>query len=87
MKNVAFAIGLLACLPGLAWAEDPLTITSDTPDYCLSLAQRMASETLSMPPEVLGLWEQGRDLCQHGHVRGGLQRLRRALMISRGAAE
>ena len=63
-----------------------MPVTSDTPSYCLSLAQRM-EQAGSMPPQIRVLWEEGRDMCQRGHVRGGLARLRRAMMISRGDAE
>ncbi len=78
--------GLSLCAPGPAWAEDPMPVTSDTAVYCLDLAQRM-DEAGAMPPQMRVLWEKGRDLCTHGHIRGGLMRLRRAMMISRGVAE
>ncbi len=67
-------------------ADDPMPVTTDTPDYCLSLARRMEA-TGSMPPQIRVLWEEGRDMCLRGHIRGGLARLRRAMMISRGDAE
>ncbi len=63
-----------------------MPVTSDTPGYCLELARRMEADGI-MPPQMRVLWEQGREMCLHGHVRGGLVRLRRAMMISRGAAE
>ncbi len=70
----------------MAWAESPMPVTTDTPDYCLSLARRMeqAGDTRA---EVRVLWQEGRDMCQRGHIRGGLARLRRAMMIARGDAE
>ncbi len=63
-----------------------MPVTTDTSSYCLSLARRM-EEAGTMPPEIRVLWEEGRDMCQRGHIRGGLARLRRAMMISRGDAE
>ena len=88
MKRAAFLVAVLAVgVSGASRAEDPMPITSDTPGYCLGLAQRMAEDAVTMPPQVRVLWEQGRDLCQRGHIRGGLIRLRRAMMISRGVAE
>ena len=87
MKRVLLLVaGLCACLPTGASADDPMPVTSDTPGYCLTLALRM-EQAGAMPPTVRALWEQGRDMCQRGHVRGGLARLRRAMMISRGDAE
>ena len=86
-KAVIIAVGLGIGPSALAWGgEDAMQVTSDTPAYCLSLAQRMEDEG-SMPPQIHVLWEQGRELCQRGHIRGGLMRLRRAMMISRGIAE
>ena len=80
------ATGLGAYWPAAAWAEDPMPVTSDTPVYCLTLAQHMEARG-GMTPQIRVLWEQGRDMCQHGHVRAGLWRLRRAIMMERGEAE
>ncbi len=85
-KIVFLATGLAVSLPIVARGEDPMTVTSDTPGYCLGLAERM-EQAGSMPPQMRVLWEQGRALCERGHVRGGLMRLRRAMMIYHGAAE
>ncbi len=85
-KALIMALGLGVGLPSVAWADEPMPVTSDTPAYCLGLAQRM-EDAGSMPPQMRVLWEQGRELCEHGHIRGGLMRLRRAMMISRGVAE
>jgi hypothetical protein len=63
-----------------------MPITSDTSAYCLSLAARM-QQAGNMPPQVKVLWEEGRSMCERGHIRGGLLRLRRAMMITRGDAE
>jgi hypothetical protein len=85
-KIVLLAMGLGVCLPTVAWGDDPLTVTSDTSGYCLGLAERM-EQAGSMPPQMRVLWEQGRALCERGHIRGGLMRLRRAMIIYHGAAE
>ncbi|WP_158745927.1 hypothetical protein [Acidisphaera sp. L21] len=63
-----------------------MTVTTDTPEYCLGLAGRMDAQG-SMTPNARVLWERGRTMCEHGHVRGGLARLRRAMLVMRGAAE
>ena len=67
-------------------ADGPLTVTSDTKDYCISLASRVDA-TSPKPPHVKLLLESGRSLCETGHVRGGLFRLRRAMQIIHGTAE
>lgn len=86
IRSLSLAAGLSLVLAAGSPADDPMPITSDTPGYCLTLARRMESEAV-MDLKVHLLWEQGRDLCLHGHVRGGLLRLRRAMMITHGAAE
>ena len=73
-------------LPGATWADSPMPVTTDTPGYCLSLARRM-EDSGNLSPQIRVLWEEGRAMCQHGHIRGGLARLRRAMMIYRGDAE
>ncbi len=70
----------------LAPEQDPMTVTTDTSDYCLSLADRMDTEG-DMPAHARVLWRTGRSMCEHGHVRSGLLRLRRAMQMQRGAAE
>ena len=73
---------------GLALAEEqdtedtPMVVTSDTRAYCLSLSDRIHSYG-AMPEEVRELETEGRDLCEQGRVRGGINRLRRALMVLR----
>ena len=76
----------LMLMPVAAGADGPMPITTDTPDYCLSLARRVESAP-DMPQQARMLWQEGRDMCQRGHIRGGLARLRRAMLISRGEAE
>ncbi len=63
-----------------------MTITSDTPEWCMALADRMGAQG-DMPPHARALWSSGRELCEHGHVRSGLARLRHAMLMLHGAAE
>ncbi len=63
-----------------------MTVTTDTPEYCITLADRMDAQG-DMPPHARLLWASGRELCLRGHVRGGLAHLRRAMLMLRGAAE
>ncbi len=86
IKAIALSAALAGHLNGALLAEDPMTVTTDTPEYCFSLADRMLAHG-QMSPNAETLWQSGRSLCEHGHVRRGLARLRRAMMVIRGAAE
>ena len=63
----------------------PMQVTSDTPEYCQQLLvrvsdlQRLASAPL--PREVVDLTSEGQRMCDHGQTRGGIMRLRSALML------
>lgn len=62
----------------------PLQVTTDTPEYCNNLAGRIAAEQRTHPtpvPEVQTLAEEGQHMCEIGLIRGGLARLRRALLL------
>jgi hypothetical protein len=69
----------MACFPALG-QEKPMVITSDTVQYCNELQLRLA-RTSQAGPEVQALVADGRKLCDHGEVRGGIARLRRALVM------
>jgi hypothetical protein len=83
---LAVALGLMA-VPGVGILadEDPAEITSDTPAYCTALAQRLAvmvDESHQAPEtEVVHLWSEGQRLCEHGQVRMGITRLRKAVWL------
>jgi hypothetical protein len=62
--------------------DAPMVVTSDTRAYCLSLSDRI-DRYGTMPQEVRELETEGRELCEQGRVRGGINRLRRALMVLR----
>ena len=86
MRWIVLSAALGGCLAGAPPADDPMTVTTDTLEYCLNLAEQMGAQG-PMPPNARMLWQNGRTLCEHGHVRGGLARLRRAMLVIRGAAE
>jgi hypothetical protein len=89
MDMIARACSLscvLACLTGPVRAQARLPeLTTDTWEYCESLHDRLAGVTAQvthpLPREVVDLSAKGYQMCQEGHVRGGIQRLRRALVI------
>jgi hypothetical protein len=65
--------------------QPPQLVTSDTPEYCLHLMDRvseMVRAAGSPPPrEVTFLSGEGQRMCDQGHTRGGIMRLRRALVL------
>jgi hypothetical protein len=63
----------------------PQQVISDTPEYCLQLLDRV-SELVRVAPapppqEVSSLSSEGQRMCDQGQTRGGILRLRRALML------
>jgi hypothetical protein len=69
----------------------PSVVTTDTPEYCQRLVDRISQEiqVASVPPptEVASLSSEGKRMCNDGLTRGGILRLRRALLIlERGTA-
>ncbi len=78
---VLIAILVLSLLP----VEDATRVISDTPDYCNQLYGQASAEAQKTPAalaaEVDTLVERGRQMCRAGQIRGGIIRLRRALML------
>ncbi len=74
----------LACLAGpmSANAQEPPSyeLTTDTPAYCTQLAHDVAARHSALP-EVERLLTEGEAMCGRGQIRGGILRLRRALLI------
>ena len=70
----------LAASPAAAQDQPPITLTSDTPEYCAQLAKQVADRHSTMP-EVVRLLGDGRELCDQGEVRHGIRQLRRALVM------
>src|SRR5215472_14182053 len=63
----------------------PQEVTTDTPAYCLRLLDQVGElvrNTASPPPqEVTFLSSEGQRMCDQGQTRGGIMRLRRALLL------
>lgn len=70
---------------GQALAVGPMEVTTDTPEYCSHLFDRISElirlATAPVPHEVNDLTDEGQRMCEHGQTRGGIMRLRSALMI------
>lgn len=72
-----------AALPSSAESPPP-QVTTDTPQYCLQLLDRVSQlvRTRANPPaEVTDLSAAGQRMCDQGKTRGGIMRLRRALVL------
>ncbi len=81
---------LLAACPAMAQpvppGPPPPRMTSDTHEYCGHLSNEFA-RTLRTHPQASGesrmLADEGSRLCDRGHVRAGIMRLRKALRLAR----
>ncbi len=75
---------------GIWMAAEPATrVTTDTSDYCVQLRLMVEDvvrhATIPPPWGVATLTEEGQRMCDDGQIRGGITRLRRALMMLRKA--
>ena len=86
------ALLLIGAFVASAGADSPpIVVTTDTPEYCHKLLDRIseAIRATDLPPpvEVASLSSEGRRMCNNGLTRGGILRLRRALLLlQQGAA-
>lgn len=63
----------------------PMEVITDTPEYCQKLLTRISDlirlATAPVPHQASDLTKEGRRMCDHGQTRGGIMRLRSALML------
>ncbi|HEX4170918.1 MAG TPA: hypothetical protein VHY82_00400 [Acetobacteraceae bacterium] len=83
--GIGAAVVWLGALPVAGQSPQPQQVTSDTPQYCLQLLDRV-SEMVRLagtppPQEVAYLSSEGQRMCDQGQTRGGILRLRQALML------
>lgn len=73
---------LAALVGGSAHTQEqpPVAVTTDTVEYCVQL-QGLVSAKAPLPPDVKRLFVEGRRMCDHGEVRPGIARLRRAMWL------
>ncbi len=81
MNRIAAILLAAAAFPAQA-QDKPMRVTSDTPEYCAQLQLRLARIAPVME-DVRRLVAEGREMCDHGEVRGGIVRLRRALVLQK----
>ena len=81
IRMLCAALPTLVALQGRA-QDPPPAITTDTVEYCDHL-QHMVADRASRLAEVRRLLNDGHRMCDHGEIRGGIARLRKALMLTR----
>ena len=84
------ALGVVGAMP-VVGQSSPQRVTSDTPEYCLKLLDRVGElvRVAPAPPprEVTFLSSEGQRMCDQGQTKGGILRLRRALMLMRQSGD
>jgi len=84
---VWLCLGLLpASSQGLLADSDRMQVMTDTPEFCWHLVNKVAAaqrDPHDVPPDVRMLAREGQRMCDHGLIKAGILRLRRALMLLR----
>jgi hypothetical protein len=81
---IGLGVGIGGAMLQAGAQTTPLEVTTDTPDYCQRLSNQVDAKMRAMaspPPEAVHLSGEGTRLCGEGQVRGGILRLRRALLM------
>jgi hypothetical protein len=90
-QALCLVLGLCCAGRGTLAQGRPAEVTSDTPEYCTQLAERIQAMERGarepLPRDLLALSDEGRRLCDQGQTRNGITRLRRALLLLRHPAE
>jgi hypothetical protein len=88
LAGAASCLGLAAMLLGVtpvSGQQRAQLVTTDTPEYCLQLFDQVSvlvrAATTPPPQEVTSLSSDGQRMCDQGQTRGGILRLRRALLM------
>jgi hypothetical protein len=80
-----FGLGAVAgAQEGAVGNGPPERITTDTLVYCRQLAARLEALTaigMHVPTRVSDLSSVGKEMCDHGLTRGGILRLRSAIVL------
>ena len=86
---ISVGLGLEAMPRPVSGQALPQQVTTDTPEYCLQLLDRiseLARIAVNPPQEATSLSAEGQRMCNQGQTRGGILRLRRALVLLRQKA-
>jgi hypothetical protein len=90
IRTLALAVVLVGLGVGsglfssVAGESTPETVTSDTLSYCRHLAlqlDQLKSANSNPPQTVNELYVAGKDMCESGSIRGGILRLRSAIVM------
>ena len=72
---------MLLAVPARA-EEEPPSVLSDDVTYCSHLVRRLSARAgAERDGEAMALAREGQKLCGEGHVRPGVLRLRRAMVL------
>lgn len=82
---LALGVVLRAGPPGLSAEPQSVRVTTDSAEYCGSLAQRIAALPGGAVEPARSLAADGLRLCDNGHIRTGVAKLRRALRAAQSA--
>jgi hypothetical protein len=74
---LALPVSAIGVLP--VQSDRPLRMTTESAEYCQTLATRLADTPRASAELPRGLGEEGRHLCAIGHYRTGIAKLRRAI--------
>ena len=85
MQSLVTPPALLLVLAMSASAEPGPRVTTDTIEYCGSLAARLAGMPAATQEPSRSLAAEGVRLCGNGHVRVGIAKLRRAVRAAQAS--
>jgi hypothetical protein len=88
LAGLLLSVSTWVALSSVSGQPAPQQVTTDTPQYCLVLLDRVSDlvRDLDAPPpqEVTILSAAGQQMCDEGQTRGGIMRLREALVLLQG---
>jgi hypothetical protein len=88
LRNACFCLAVVAVTSlTSARADDATRLLTETYDYCLQLQAMLDHQARHgpLPSDVQALADDGERMCRRGQIRGGITRLRRALIMLRQA--
>jgi hypothetical protein len=81
---LALPVSTIGVLP--IQSDRPLRMTTESAEYCQTLASRLADTPHATAELPRGLGEEGQRLCAIGHYRTGIAKLRRAIRAAQAEA-
>lgn len=88
MLRLSVLVALFLLGASIATAESPPRMMTDSSEYCNHLngeMQKLRNHHRSAGPDAGSLADEGKRMCDNGQYRGGVARLRRALMLMKNA--